>query len=158
VGRENELDGETVEGRLDVVGRDSLFLKIGDPAGERLDEWLRITFPFTIPQHTNTLAVLGDVDEIEKDAERPGDHPGLPFIEACNPFVERGLRRMVTPAPGAGERADLLDEVERPWTLELLDHPAEHVSEESDIAAEQFGIDHVSRSSGKVGWGRRPTA
>ena len=77
------------------------------------------------------MVLLGDVDELEEERERP-QHGGLPVV------VERSDRRAerVARSSGAGitrERADPLLVVEQLLALLLDEHPPEQVSEQADV-------------------------
>ena len=83
------------------------------------------------------VVLLGDVRELEEDAERP-QHDGLALERKRR---DRLLERLALPAAArpARERADPLDEVEYFLPLLLDEHAPEEVAEQADVRT-QAGI------------------
>ena len=83
--------------------------------------------------------LLGQVDQVEIDAEGADQGPQVLEAELAEPVAEPpgGLGRGVG-AEVLRRGADLLDERERVLAREPPDGPAEQVAEEMDVAAERF--------------------
>ena len=101
-----------------------------------------------LTKHADPLPVLGDVGEIEEDAERPGHDGRLLLVERLDPSGERGLRVVAALSPLAGQTADLLDEGVRPRAGEFLDHGSEHVAQKPHVATEEFVVAHGGSGCG----------
>jgi hypothetical protein len=103
--------------------------------------------PLAVAEHADPLAVLGDVDEIEEDAERPGDELCLIFRERLDAGGERSFRLVIAGPAVVGEGADLRHEGEGLGAGEPPEHVAEEVVEEANVTAEQVvgGHERVSR-------------
>ena len=97
------------------------------------------------------LALLGEVDEPEVEAERPDDDLGPVGIERGELLDESGPKRRIVPAPEPdGRSPDALDEIEqRPPGL-LGDHLAEERAEEPDLERER-----IAGAAGADGRGAR---
>jgi hypothetical protein len=89
MGREDKLDRETVERLLHVGCREAERLEFGDAGGQRFADRLWRPLPFTLPQHADPLPVLGDVDQVEIDAEGAGDTLCLSGVERFDLCGER---------------------------------------------------------------------
>jgi hypothetical protein len=149
------LHREPVEGGLDLGGREAGRGELGDPAGQRLHQRQRITGSLPVAEHPHPLPVFGDVDQVEEHAQGPGHDRRLAVVKAGDPGIERGLGRLLAGPPGPGQPADFLGQRQGLGPFELADHVGEHALQEAHIAAEQFVIDHGSRSSGRqAGAGR----
>ena len=109
---------ETRERVLERLARDAALVLVGAPAPE-------------------PVVLLGDVRELEEDAER-AQHDGLALERQRR---DRLLERLALPAAArpARERADPLDEVEHLLPLLLDEHAPEQVAEQADVRA-QAGI------------------
>ena len=96
------------------------------------------------------MPVFGDVDEVEEHAEGSGHDRRLSVIEGRDPRVEFRFGSLLARPAIAGQRPNLLHEVQRFLPFRFPDHAAEHVSEEADVAAEKVIIDHGKPSG--MGW------
>ena len=114
--------------------------RLVDPAvvelRERLGERLArdATLGLVLAAAADAVVLLGDVDELEEERERP-QHGGLPLV------LERGdrLAELVARASGAGiagESANPLLVVEQLLALLLDEHAPEQVAEQAHVGAE----------------------
>ena len=110
VGRKDEFDCKSVERLLHLRRRKAAGLEFGDAGRERFADRFGRPFTFPLAEHANPLPVLGDVDQIEIDAEGPGDALRLGRVERLDPGGQSPLGIMATRATVAGERADFLDQ------------------------------------------------
>ena len=102
---EHEFHRKPVEHLLHVISRRAERLQFGDPGGERFAERVGMKVSLALTKHADPLPVLGDVGEIEEDAERAGHDGRLLLIERLDPGGERGLRVVAALSPLAGQTA-----------------------------------------------------
>ena len=153
--REDELDRQPVEHLLHVGGGKTERLQFGHPGRQRLPEGLRMPLPFPVAENPNPLPVLGDVDQIEEDAEGPRHEPRLPLVERLDPGRQR-LFGVVPSGPAvACKLPHLLHQGECLGAGEFANHRAEHVSQQADIAAQEVVVVHSHPVSRRAGLGRK---
>ncbi len=181
MGREHQLDRQSIEDLLHPLGRHAAAGKFGEAGRNRLRDRGRIALPFALPQHAHPLPILGNVGQVEKDAERSRHGPGLAVAEPGNhggqlalgpitlntvamgpmPWGAVILLAVVARSPLAGQQADAFHQVEGRGTVEAGDYRAQQVTQQMNVAAEQVVADHGSghsltgRVGGQVGAGRR---
>ena len=146
--REHELYREAVKNLLNVVRGGAERLELRDPSRQRFTERLGMLLPLPVVQYTDPLPVLGDVDQVEEDAERSGHDRRLPLVERFDPGREGRLGVVPAEAAVAAQRSDLLHEIDCLLAGDLTDHRAEHVTEKTHIAVEQFVVGHGGGSGG----------
>ena len=110
---------QTRERGLERLARDAALVLVGAAAPE-------------------PVVLLGDVRELEEDAERP-QHDGLALERERPRSSRRAARARPLAARPARERADPLDEVEHLLPLLLDEHAPEEVAEQADVRT-QAGI------------------
>ena len=114
MGRENQFDRQAVECLLHAPRPKSRpALKFGDRRPPAISEsGLGSSSRLALAQHPHALPVFGDVGQVEKDAERPGDRAGLGVVEGGDSFGQLpfGLKRAAPPF--AGQEPNLLDQFE----------------------------------------------
>ncbi len=91
------------------------------------------------PEGPDAGLLLGEVDQVEIDAEGADQRPQLGQVELTEAVAEppRLFDRRVGPEP-LGRPADLLDQVEGLRPGEPADRPAEQAPEPVDVGAECF--------------------
>jgi hypothetical protein len=108
-----------------------------------------VTRPLPVAEDANPLPILGDVHEVEVDAEGAGDDPGLVLVEPLDPGGQLPFG-VVGPGPSlAGEGPHLLDERQGLRPLQVADHVVEQAAQKPHVAAKQIVFRHgrlVSRS------------
>ena len=142
MGREDEFDRETVERLLHIGRREAERLELGDARGQRFADRLRRPLPLSLPEHADPLPILGDVDQIEIDAEGAGDALRLGGVERFDLCRERPFGVVPAGATVAGKAANLLHQSERLLAGQLHDHGPEHVAEQADVATQQIVVGH----------------
>ena len=100
---------------LERLARDAALVLVGAPAPE-------------------PVVLLGDVRELEEDAESPQDD-GLALERERRDRLREGLT-LATAARPARERADPLDEVEHLLPLLLDENAPQQVAEQADVRAQ----------------------
>ena len=116
-----------------------------------------MTCLFAVPQHPHPLPVLGDIGQVEEDAERLRHDSRLGGIERFNAFGQSRLSPMLAGPAIPRQHADLFDEIEGLTTGQFHDHIAEHVAEEAHIAPQQF-IGDQGMFFQRGGNGKTPTS
>jgi hypothetical protein len=107
----------------------------------------------------DVVAILGDVGEERKVAERPHDRDRLVVGQRVEGLRERPPRRHVFQATGRhGEPTDGLDDVERELAFVLADRVPEEPPQQADVLGERrvlvVGAVQVSRSLPRGGYPR----
>ena len=138
---EDELDPEPLARGLDLGLVDPAAVELRERVGERLARDPPLGLVLAPPP--DPVVLLGDVDELEEQRERP-QHGALALRpERRDRLAERASR--AAGARVAGERADPLLLVEETLALLLDEHPAEQVAEQAHVGTES-GIGRHSKS------------
>lgn len=95
-----------------------------------------------VAKHADPLAVLGDVHQVEKDAETAGDDPRLWFRERFDPGCEQPLRIEPAGATVPREHPHVLDEGQGLRSGEVPDHRSQKIAEQSNIAPQEVVVGH----------------
>ena len=132
VGSQDELDTKARACLLQRAVLDAAAVELRECLGERLPRDPPLGLVLTAA--ADAMVLLGDVDELEEERERP-QNGGLPVV------IERRdrLPKLVARASGssiAGERPDPLLVVEHLLTLLLDEHASEQVAEKAHVGAE----------------------
>ncbi len=112
--------------------------QFGDRRRQRFGNGFRIEPGLALPQHPHPLPVFGDVGQVEKDAERPGDGARLVVVEGGDFFGQLlfGLARAA--APFAGQQPDFLDQFQGGRAGQLRNDRPQHVGQHPHVATQQI--------------------
>ena len=148
MGREDEVDAQAAERLLHVVRREPQRLQFGDAGGERFTERLGGPVPLPLPEHADALTVLGDVHEVEVDAEGTGHEFRVTRSEARDAGGERLLGGRPTGTALERQTADIGDQIRHTVPGQITDDIAEGVGEMPDVAAEKV-VGHDEAPGGR---------
>ena len=99
-------------------------------------------FLFAGSQDAHPVPILGQIGQIEKNAERSGDNASRRLIERCDQLSQfrLGVRRAGSPI--TRNFANFFDMIQRLRASQIADHIAEHVAQKAHVATQQFIVNH----------------
>ena len=145
---EHQFDGQPVERTLHHLGRVVFLFELRDRGPKGFGKRRRIALFLARSEHAHSLAIFGDVRQIKKNAERPGDDAGRRVVDGRNLRGQLffGLRR--TTAALQREPANLFDKFESGSARQIVNHPTKHVAQQPHVAMKK--IAHDSNSLGPL--------
>ena len=129
---EHQLDAKLRYGLADCRGIVAPGLQLGHDLSQRSrGGHHRVHFP------RNGVVLVGDIGQVEKLAECPGNGHQFVFIEFAQQFQQLFPRRPVAVPGRARKLADVLDLFEKRRTLGSSHGVPEHAAKEADIAPQR---------------------